>query len=106
MGLFGAPTPEQERSLRTAHKHILGLVDITTNLLDIAKIEAGETELNRTVVDIVSLAKAVCSFFRPPAEIRGLRILEEFPDNGVEINLDIQKIEIVLTNLISNLTPA
>ncbi len=81
-------------------EHLLQLIN---NILSIAKIEAGKTQLSRGACEIRSLVQEVLSMFRLEAQGRGLRFeLEIHPNVPEWLDTDEGKLRQVLLNLISN----
>lgn len=78
------------------------LLDIVTNLLDIAKIEAGKIELFMKPVDLNALLDETYKYYFPQAKDRGVNIIEDLDQNVKPVNCDIEKIRQVITNLMSN----
>jgi PAS domain S-box-containing protein len=71
------------------------------DLLDMAKVEAGQMQLNYVRTDVVALTRLVASFFDTPATDRGLRYELDTPAT-LEAEVDIEKFERILLNLLSN----
>jgi signal transduction histidine kinase/CheY-like chemotaxis protein len=81
-------------------EHLLQLIN---NVLSMAKIEAGKTQLSRGACEIRSLVQDVLSMFRLEAQGRGLRFeLEIHPNVPEWLDTDEGKLRQVLLNLISN----
>jgi PAS domain S-box-containing protein len=93
---------EQSRILSTAEKNINRLARIINSLLDISKIEAGKFELKKTKVDVASTIRTVASSFESKTKDKGLGLRIEYPEEGVYIYADEDKIIQVLSNLIDN----
>ncbi|RRR76596.1 MAG: GAF domain-containing protein [Candidatus Viridilinea halotolerans] len=77
--------------------HMLRMVD---NLLDVSRIDAGQLDLQRQQVNLVSIASQVLDQQRPAASGRNLNL--EAPDDHLMVTCDALRIRQVLTNLISN----
>jgi len=101
-GILGETTKEQEEFLNISLSNIDRLKRIIDNLLDISKIEAGKVELNKELVDIVSLAKEVSLTFAPLAKSKGIEIKTLFPGEAIKIYADKDRIIQVFTNLVNN----
>lgn len=92
------------------------LLRLINQLLDLSKLESGHMELQRQTSDIVAFTKGVLLSFASLAEQRGLTLHfkhlplpESKPNAPVLLSFDRDKLEQVLTNLISNafkFTPA
>lgn len=75
---------------------------LINQLLDLSKLEAGKMRLNIAPVKVVQLVKFIATAFESLAGIRGIDLKLQLPDGEVLADLDRDKVEKVLTNLISN----
>lgn len=98
----GKINEKQEKILITARNNINRLARIINDILDISKIEAGEVELKRELVNMTSLIKEVISSFVPKAKEKGLELKVSIPKKGIDVYADSDKIIQVFTNLIGN----
>lgn len=93
--------PEQAHRLdgiRRAGQHLL---DMITDVLDLARIEQGAQRLRREPVDLPSVVVACLATVRPLAEARGVRLLADLPARCVVMG-DAMALEQVIINLLSN----
>src|SRR5262249_25601289 len=72
------------------------------DLLDIARIEAGKIELQRTPVDLVPLIQEVARALRPQLEGKGQGLTLELAEALPAVVGDADRIRQILTNLLSN----
>lgn len=80
--------------------HLLKLIN---DILDMAKIEAGHTELRPTVFSLPALLETVVNMFRLRAEVKGLRFDVSIDGEPVEyVMADEVKLRQVLINLLGN----
>ncbi len=84
--------------IRKNARSLLGQVD---ELLDVARLELGSVELERSEVDAAGLVTDVVSEFRPLARRRGIALEVDVPD-ALPCRVDPGKVERVLLNLLSN----
>lgn len=92
-------------ALRACNR-LLGLVNA---LLDIAKMESGELQLQRRPTALSAVAQDAADELGPLARDQGLTIACQLPENLPLISMDADKITRVLSNLIDNalkFTPA
>ena len=89
-------------------KHLKVIIDETDRLsslvndiLDLSKLQAGVTEINRSVFDLSERLSGVISRFDILKDNDGI-INELHADAGIMINADITKLEQVVYNLINN----
>ncbi|HEX2970205.1 MAG TPA: response regulator [Bacteroidales bacterium] len=80
------------------------MLDIINDLIDISRIEAGQTEIRKENTDIPVLLRELILFFRPEADKKGiyLRSQNELPEESSLLITDKTKLAQVITNLIKN----
>ena len=82
----------------SAGRHLLGLI---SELLDIAKIEAGHLDLAPEAVPVAGVIGEAAALVQPNAEARGVRLRIE-ADDAMAVRADAQRLRQVLVNLLSN----
>lgn len=82
----------------SAGRHLLGLI---SELLDIAKIEAGHLDLAPQAVPVAAVIGEAAALVQPNAEARGVRLRIEAAGT-VAVRADPQRLRQVLVNLLSN----
>src|SRR5262249_14122722 len=92
---------EVHRDLETVERNAQALLKHVTDLLDVAKLEAGRMELARTSLDLVPLARRTASLFDGVARERVVELTVDAPETLVLV-ADSEKLERVLLNLLSN----
>lgn len=95
---------EQNQFLSEAHHLSIHLLDIVSDILDIAKIEAGKMELDCAPVKLDELFSAVDNFMRPQAQMRNLSFRMQKPATSDEIIVqgNYQRLLQVMLNLVNN----
>lgn len=80
------------------------MLNIINDIINISKIEAGIMELNITETNINEQIEFICTFFKPEADAKGIKLKCDFdlPYNNAVISSDREKIFAVLTNLVKN----
>jgi len=107
--IFGPISDRQLKALEIIEqsgKHLLMLIN---DILDVAKIESGQMELEYTVVAIHSLCKSSLAFIEQQALKKGLRITTHLPPNLPPLYVDELRTRQALINLLTNavkFTPA
>jgi signal transduction histidine kinase/CheY-like chemotaxis protein len=96
--------PPREREMaeviRTSGETLNGLL---SDILDLAKVEAGQMSVRTEPVKIADLLKGVVALYRMKAEERGLRIALDYdPELEQRFQADPVRVRQVLTNLVSN----
>jgi signal transduction histidine kinase len=82
----------------SAGRHLLGLI---SELLDIAKIEAGHLDLAPQAVPVAAVIGEAAALVQPNAEARGVRLRVEAAGT-MAVRADPQRLRQVLVNLLSN----
>ncbi len=103
IGLMLSENPPQKegavKTQRLAHNSALKLKEMTTQLLDISRLEAGQMPVNRTEGDLVQAARIALDFVSPAAAGRNLLLTSTGPFPAV---FDAELIHRVLVNLVTN----
>ena len=92
---------EERRDLEVIARNARTLAKHVNDLLEVAKLEAGKTELDLAEVDVAHLVRLVGSHFEALATERGTAFAVDAPDELVR-RVDPAKLQRVLFNLISN----
>ncbi|HWQ32452.1 MAG TPA: HAMP domain-containing sensor histidine kinase [Blastocatellia bacterium] len=100
--VYGALSEEQKDRVRQIYDQAARLRQIVNDLLDLSKMEAGMMTLRREPLDPRSLVEAVVYNLAPLAEAAGVELHNQVSRTLPEVDCDGQRIEQVLTNLISN----
>jgi PAS domain S-box-containing protein len=102
MKLPGPLTGDQEKQLgmvQSSAKHLLSLIN---DLLDLAKIDAGNVHVQLAAVPLQPLIEEVAATLRPAAEDKGLRLDVRLPTAPLVVQTDRRALQQVLINLTSN----
>ncbi len=87
-------------------KEILGaghhLLDLINDVLDLAKIEAGQLVISMEEVKVDDLLKQCLALITVHAQQRKLELIDHISGNGHVINADFTRVKQVLLNLLSN----
>ncbi|MEP7105377.1 MAG: ATP-binding protein [Chloroflexota bacterium] len=98
---YGELNERQSRYLghiSSSGRHLLALVN---DVLDLAKVAAGQMELKIERLEIEPMVGEVIERLRPMADARGLFVSVDAPP-GVALRADRRRLEQVLANLVSN----
>ncbi|MCH6545948.1 MAG: PAS domain S-box protein [Deltaproteobacteria bacterium] len=101
-GVVGDVDPEQGKFLSIAQRNITRLSRLINDLLDVAKLEARKMEIRPVTFELNDLVHHVAETLRSLAESHGVTIKEEFPEGGVQVEADPDRITQVVTNLMGN----
>ena len=102
LGIRGPTTPEQEADLarvRRSSQHLLGLIN---DLLNFARLEAGQVDARREVVDVGAALTDAEALVAPQVAARGLALFVGVPPAPVYVTGDAEKLRQVLLNLLTN----
>lgn len=102
MKLPGPLNTDQEKQLRTVQTSARHLLSLINDLLDLAKIEAGKTDLSFATIDCRELIEEVLASLLPQAQAKGLQLLSILPDAPLIINTDKRALSQVIINLVNN----
>ncbi len=98
----GDLTTEQEVQVQYIMKGAVSLSDLVNDLLDIAKIEAGKTEVKPTTFYVSEMLSALRGMLKPLLVSNKLALNFSFPEEDIELFQDEAKISQILRNFISN----
>jgi signal transduction histidine kinase/CheY-like chemotaxis protein len=98
----GELTSEQEKQVVFIRKAVEGLAEMVNDLLDLAKVESGKTEVRNSSVDIGQVLGAVRALMRPLATNDAVTLIFEESAPGLVIETDEAKLGQILRNLVSN----
>jgi signal transduction histidine kinase/DNA-binding response OmpR family regulator len=101
--LRGRGASEQQRHdldiINRSGEHLLGLIN---DVLDVAKVEAGRSELETAPCDLGRLIEDVKNMIEPRASQKGLTLRVERPPIPLFVRADASRLRQVLINLLNN----
>jgi signal transduction histidine kinase/CheY-like chemotaxis protein/CHASE3 domain sensor protein len=96
-------TEEQVKYAQTIQSSGNDLLNLINDILDLSKIEAGHVEIRPETIAVERLANNVRQLFQPVAQEKKLDFVVELaPECPAGIETDVQRLEQVLKNLLSN----
>lgn len=102
----GSPEEDLERrarNVRVLREAAEALRQMINNILDLAKLEAGQRDLHPQAVSVRELLRENADLVEPQARAKGLElVVEAHPDLPEVSTLDREKLSRVLVNLLSN----
>jgi signal transduction histidine kinase len=102
-GLAGELTPKQHEFLDRVSEKLKGLADLSTELLDLAKIESGLLSQERQHFDVIALLEDQLAFHVPKAQAKNIAMNLRHPAAPLPpLFANHQNMEEVLSNLITN----
>ena len=101
-GRCGEITESADKFLSMAMRNVQRLSGIINDLLDLSKIEAGKMDFNFAPTNINTVIDYVKNALSEVAKSKGLTITIDQQKSLPDITADAQRLEQVLTNLVSN----
>jgi len=102
MGVLGDLEPRQLESVGRIRASIRSALELIGDLLELARAEAGEIEVQRRPVDVRDVAREIVAEYHAQAAARGLELGVELPPDLPVVVTDVVRARQVLGNLISN----
>jgi signal transduction histidine kinase/integral membrane sensor domain MASE1 len=101
-GMDGPLNEHQQVSLTRVSDAGRHLLEVVNNVLDLARIEAGRTELRLAPVDLAAVGAEILATLRPLAYAKRLSLELDAPIAGVRLTADAKLMRQVLLNLVGN----
>ncbi|MBI4486427.1 MAG: hypothetical protein HY655_10490, partial [Acidobacteria bacterium] len=93
---------EQRELVADLHRNALHLLSLVNDILDVARIEAGQLEIAPGTVDLTAVIAGVATLTRIQADEKGLTILTDVPADLPPVRVDESRLRQVLLNVIGN----
>jgi len=100
--IFGGMNEQQIKALQIVESSASHLLSLITDILDVAKIESGQINLDYSNVSVDQLCQASLALIQQQAQKKGIQLLNELPINLPEIRVDKRRISQALINLLKN----
>ena len=101
-GPAASDPPAQAEFLAESRTQLARLEWITSNLLDLSRLDAGLVKLDLAGRDVGDLLDAAAAPFRVQAQEREITLTVNAPSTPLTVVCDLARIEMVLTNLLDN----
>lgn len=85
--------------VRSSSLHLVGLID---QVLSLARIEAGYSDIHNEPADLAQLARDAAAMIEPLAARQGLELRTYYGDGPVIVVTDVGKVTQILLNLLNN----
>lgn len=93
------PTPQVIASI---HEESLLLTRLVSDLRELSLAEAGELRLEKSVTDLREIVRHAVTVIDPALRAKNIALTLELPQHPVSVEIDAQRIEQVLLNLLTN----
>ena len=100
--LLGPITEGQQNALHTIERSGSHLLNLINEILDLAKIESGQMELDHKPTTIASLCTLSLALIKQLAYNKNLRLQFNIPDHLPQLMLDERRMNQALINLLNN----
>ncbi|MEP1075095.1 PAS domain S-box protein [Leptolyngbya sp. FACHB-16] len=100
--IFGEVGEQQMKALEIIENSGHHLLELINDILDIAKIESGQLDLNCAATAIEPLCQASLAFIKQQALIKDISLTIKLPFDLPDLCVDERRIRQVLINLLSN----
>jgi|GEM_PF-1475761 len=101
-GVFGELNERQEESVRRIRRALHIGMGLIGDLVELARSESGQLELDRTLIDMDGLIREVVEENRAAAEAASLELIVELPSRLEPVVTDAKRVRQILGNLLSN----
>lgn len=98
----GPITAQQRRYLDIVRTSGARLLELVNDILDLAKIQAGQAQLDKIICPVAEICAASLESIHPRVEAKGQNISFENLVPGENINVDGRRIKQVIDNLLEN----
>ena len=93
---------DEDRDMHLMHRNARRLLRLINQLLDISRLEAGRMKLEASPGNIVSFVKGIAQSFQSVAANKNIVFETESDSEQIELYFDRDKMEKILSNLLSN----
>ena len=100
--MFGDINEKQEDYLRDIHGSGKHLLELLNEILDLSKVEAGQMELEFTLVDVPAVLEYAASMLRERAADHSISLRIEVGEGVGQVEVDELRFRQVVLNLVSN----
>ena len=100
--LDGPLTPEQQKQVEFIRSSARELTEMVSDLLDLAKVEAGRITISPEWFEMVDLFSALRGMFKPIVASTNISLVFDEPQGDIKLFTDDKKLSQILRNFISN----
>jgi len=100
--VLGPATPQQLKALQTIERSGFHLLELINDILDVAKVESGQIDLDIQPTAIAPLCQSSLGFIKQQAMKKRIQVDLKLPSQPVNLLVDERRIRQVLINLLNN----
>jgi signal transduction histidine kinase/CheY-like chemotaxis protein len=100
--VFGTINSEQLKALQTIERSSSHLLSLINDILDLAKIGAGQLELDCSAIAVSSLCNSSLAFIKQQALNKRIQLESKLPSHLPALLVDERRVRQVLINLLNN----
>ncbi len=100
--IFGEINERQSETLQTIERSSSHLLELINDILDVAKIEAGQVKLTPSPTILSSLCESSLAFIKQQAQKKSIQVTTQIQPNLPIVMVDARRIRQALINLLSN----
>jgi len=100
--VFGTINPQQIKALQTIERSGCHLLELINDILDVAKIESGQIDLDLKPTPLMPLCQSSLSFIKQQALKKRIQVEMKVPLDLPDVQVDERRIRQVLINLLNN----
>lgn len=103
LGMMTEPGADQHQLMDAAERNVQRMRELVDDMLDLARLESGQTELHVEHYNPIQLVREVCDFLRPQADDRQV-VVRDAVDGAIPqvIEADGRQLQRAVTNLVTN----
>ena len=102
LGIYGEINQQQRDALQRIERSQHTLLSLINDVLNFAKLEAGEVRYAMSVVPLAPTLSTIDDFIAPQLRDRKLTYAVEPCDSSITVKADVEKLQQILINLLSN----
>lgn len=100
--IFGSLNERQQQALQTIECNGTHLLELMSDILDLAKLKSGQFNLECAPTDVAALCHSSLAGIKPQAQQKQITITENLPSHLPKVYLDERHLRQVFNNLLSN----
>ncbi|MDX2099987.1 MAG: response regulator [Leptolyngbyaceae cyanobacterium bins.59] len=100
--VYGPLTDRQRKALTTIQNSGAHLLALINDILDLAKVEAGQMKLSLSTASVQGLCQSSLEVVKPLADRKTIQLTTRLPGKPLQIQVDERRMSQILINLLNN----